>query len=152
MSSDIHTYLLSRVRANVIEHGWNIEVDQCSLWANVVARYLSGLVTKESRIFAADEYVYYSTPDQLRSATFTPNPDREYIHRVFQLEAASTTSVDSLPSPSILYNTDTKTRTRPCMSCGSHSTFTMPIQRRSLDEPVSYYTQCLSCSAVRRTG
>jgi hypothetical protein len=96
--------------------------------------------------FMIAEYVHYATPASVVTPERRADPDRDYMHTLFHV-ADNDPCV--LPTTEELYG---PVRTNQCRFCGSLDTLTSGEQRRSMDEPTNFYTRCITCSRVSRTG
>ena len=100
-------------------------------------------------MFQMDELFRYLLLSDVLENNVRIHRDEEHIHNLFISSSNNKTNLN-LQSPEETF--EEKVESDPCPKCRLTETLTIPIQRRSADEPISYYSQCLNCKHRWRTS
>lgn len=127
--------LLSVVRQKVQDERWTeLQDDQIEQWTAKLERYLSH---STSANFQLAEILHYLKPIQIVSMTIPNQSEEEYLISLYK-EHASTRQPLKTPQETF----GEKIAIPACPKCKAQETSFFAIQKRSADEPTSYFYQC----------
>lgn len=127
--------------------------EQIGLWCSKACSVLNLYKQLSVAEFQLKEVLHYVTVEDIINLNVRVKSDEENIKKLFiekTMPESTNKCSNNLQSPEQTFGEEIKSD--PCPKCKSTKTITMAMQRRSADEPVSYYSQCFVCSMRWRTS
>lgn len=125
----------------------NVTHQQIRAWALKAVQKIS--LVRATKTLQMDELFHYLTAYDIQNNIVNLKYDFDQVKKLYQDKKIN-----------IKHNLlqDTKTTfgehvsSVRCRKCKSDNTVTKPYQSRAADEPTSYYSQCVSCEYIWRSG
>jgi DNA-directed RNA polymerase subunit M/transcription elongation factor TFIIS len=147
VSNNLTLQIGEALTAKVTTCSWEVPPSVIHDWVVRAEPVLRLFKTPEQRTFHMEEIMHYITLSDVISGKVYMGYDTDHVNHLFASDGkygCKENLSECLQTPEQTFGE--KVTSEPCKKCQSDNTITLAIQRKSADEPVSYYTQCLNCN------
>lgn len=130
------------------ETGWDKVLTEETKQAYFKKLFLNATYYKSLSVvhFQLQEIMHYLTLENIEKMEIPVNPELAYVGKMY-METEFKDDIEChgrLQTPEETFGEDIETP--PCRKCKDTNIAIIPIQKRSADEPTSYYYQCRKCN------
>jgi len=126
--------------------GWTVSSSLVKRWLKKVNLHMNHYRSISVVRFQLTEVVHYLLLEDLKTTHIPTHSEQRCVVTRYKAMETEPERAEHL----LLQNTEQtygeKIDSEPCRKCGDTNVATIPIQKRSPDEPTSYYYQCRECN------
>jgi DNA-directed RNA polymerase subunit M/transcription elongation factor TFIIS len=119
-------------------------------FVNILTIWYNNFNSSDIRDLKFDELFEYLTPDDVWNKRVSFNSELDHVKEMYRLQRTNEINMNKnfLQTPQQTFGDELKSQI--CLHCQSHNTITMALQKRSSDEPTSYYIICKTCNKTSK--